>query len=106
MVVLTKEESILFLHKAKKERLGTLFSFLLASGYRPGEATGLKWQDVSFERGTVEIKRVVVWVRTGGGWEFSEPKTAKSRRTIPLPKSLMAEIKKHRISQHKERLKL
>ena len=65
----------------------------------------MKWQDLSFERNTVEIKRVIVWQRSGGSWQFSEPKTAKSRRTIPLPLSLVKEIKQHRIRQHKERLK-
>lgn len=106
MVVLTKNEAIRLLKESKKERLATLFSFLLATGCRPGEAIGLKWSDVSFERNTVEIKRVVVWQRIGGSWEFCEPKTAKSRRTIPLPVSLVKEIKKHRIRQHKERLKI
>ena len=106
MVVLTEDEAIEFLEASQKEKLATLFSFLLASGCRPSEAIGLKWQDLSFDRNTVEIRRVVVWQRMGGSWEFCEPKTAKSRRTIPLPVSLIKEIKRHRIRQHEQRLKL
>jgi integrase len=106
MVVLTKDEAIKLLDASQKERLATLFSFLLATGCRPSEAIGLKWQDLSFDRNTVEIRRVVVWQRNGGSWQFSEPKTSKSRRTIPLPVSLVKEIKQHRVRQHKERLKL
>jgi integrase len=106
MVVLTKDEAIKLLDVSQKERLATLFSFLLATGCRPSEAIGLKWQDLSFDRNTVEIKRVIVWQRTGGSWEFCQPKTAKSRRTIPLPVSLVKEVKRHRIRQQKERLKL
>jgi integrase len=44
--------------------------------------------------------------RDGSGWQFSQPKTVRSRRTIPLPVSLVTELKQHQIRQHKERLKL
>src|SRR5215204_4107430 len=55
MVVLTRDEAIIFLDASQKERLATLFSFLLATGCRPSEAIGLKWQDLSFDRNTVEV---------------------------------------------------
>lgn len=106
MTVFTQDEALRFLEESKKERLATIFSFLLATGCRPGEAIGLKWEDFSFERNTVEIKRVVIWNRKGGGWIFNEPKTPKSRRTIPLPVSLVKELKKHRIRQCEERIKI
>lgn len=106
MMVLTKEEIGQFLMASARERIGSLFSFLLATGCRPNEAIGLKWADVSFDKGTVEIKRTLVWNRKGGGWKFGRPKTKKSSRLIPLPYSLVLELNRHRIEQHQERLKL
>lgn len=106
MDVLSKDESILFLQTLEGERFETLFSFALASGMRCQEYLGLQWKDINFEQGTATVQRAVVWHRTGGGWEFSQPKTAKSRRTIPLPSSVMKELRRHRIRQNEERLKL
>jgi integrase len=48
----------------------------------------------------------LVWKRKGGGWSLQEPKTSKSRRTIPLPASVVNELKAHRKEQLKERLSL
>ena len=42
---------------------------------------------------------------TGGGWYFSETKTARSRRQIPLPASTMRALAEHRRQQAAERLK-
>ena len=106
MDVLSKDETILFLKTLEGERLANVFSFALASGMRCQEYLGLQWKDINFEQGTATVQRAVVWHRTGGGWHFSQPKTAKSRRTIPLPSSVMQELRKHRIWQNQERLKL
>lgn len=40
------------------------------------------------------------------GQSLQEPKTAQSRRTIPLPASVTSELKKHRKKQLVERMKL
>ncbi|MGI8494553.1 MAG: tyrosine-type recombinase/integrase [Pyrinomonadaceae bacterium] len=106
MDVLSKDETILFLETLEGERLATVFSFALASGMRCQEYLGLQWKDINFEQGTATVQRAVVWHRTGGGWHFSQPKTAKSRRTIPLPSSVMQELRRHRIKQNEDRLKL
>jgi integrase len=106
MDILSKDETILFLKTLDNERFATVFSFALASGMRCQEYLGLQWKDINFEHGTATVQRAVVWHRTGGGWHFSQPKTAKSRRTIPLPSSVMQELRRHRILQNEERLKL
>jgi integrase len=42
--------------------------------------------------------------RTGGGLQLTELKSAKSRRTIALPRQLAVALKAHRASQLKERM--
>ena len=106
MDVLSKHEAISFLETLEGERMATMFSFALASGMRCQEYLGLQWKDINFEQGTATVQRAVVWHRTGGGWHFSQPKTAKSRRTVPLPSTVMQELRRHRIRQNEERLKL
>jgi integrase len=83
-----------------------MFSFALAAAMLCQEYLGLQWKDINFEQNTATVQQAVVWHRTCGGWHFSQPKTAKSRRTIPLPLSIMQELRRHRIRQNEERLKL
>ena len=103
MTALNPEETITFLEAARKDRLGTLFELAVTTGMRPGEYLGLKWDDVDFEAGTVTVQRTLV-TRFGKEWYFSEPKTARSRRTIPLPKGTVVSLRKHKIRQFEERL--
>ncbi len=72
---------------------------------RPEEYLALQWKDVDLERGTVMVRRALIWRETGGGWYFGEPKTARSRRSIPLPPSTLRALKEHRRVQAEERLK-
>jgi integrase len=106
MDVLTNEEVRLFLETVKTERLAPLFSFALATGMRLQEYCALQWKDVDLEKGTATIQRALVWHRKGGGWHFGPPKTSTSRRTIPLPSTIVKELKAQRKKQLEERLKL
>lgn len=71
---------------------------------RPEEYLGLQWKDVDTDRGTVTVRRALVW-REKGGWYFGEPKTARSRRSIPLPVSIVRALGEHHRKQGEERLK-
>jgi integrase len=105
MDVLTQEECALFMNSLKGERLETMFSFALATGLRPEEYLGLQWKDIDFEKKTVSVQRAVIRLPKRE-WYFSEPKTKGSRRTLPLPESLVKELRTHRRKQNEERLKL
>lgn len=106
MDVLSKDEAVQFLQSLNGERFATVFSFALATGMRVQEYLGLQWKDIDFERNTATVQRAIVWHRKGGGWRFSQPKTAKSRRNIPLPLEVIKSLRTHRKQQLEERLKL
>ncbi len=94
-----------FLEAAKGDKHGIIFEFALLTGARPEEYLALKWSDVEFSRGTVTFQRTLIW-RKGGGWYFDEEmKTTLSRRTIPLPKTLLSKLREHRIKQAEKMLK-
>ncbi len=105
MSALSPEQAKIFLEATAKHRLGVFFALMLISGTRPSEALALKWGDIDLEKGVITIQRTVFWRPKGNGWYFSEPKTPRSNRSIPLPISFIANIKEHRLKQLEERLK-
>jgi integrase len=78
---------------------------VIESGLRPEEYFGLQWKDVDWEKRLISIQRVVI-EQGGGGFRFDEPKTNRSRRSIPISQGLVDEIKRHRRGQLEERLKM
>lgn len=105
MDVLSEDECEMFLEALKGERLETMFSFALATGLRPEEYLALQWKDVDFDKQTANVRRAVIRLPKSK-WYFSEPKTKSSRRSLPLPVTLVMELRKHRRKQNEERLKL
>ncbi|MDQ3747845.1 MAG: site-specific integrase [Acidobacteriota bacterium] len=105
MKAFSPEEAKRFLEFAKDDKHGLIFAFALASGMRPSEYLALKWTDIDFVKHTATVQRVLTW-RKGGGWYFAEPKTAKSRRTLPIPEHLFVELKRYKRVQAEAMLKL
>ena len=78
------DESPTFYHWA------SFFKFLLGTGCRIGEAIGIRWEDIDFEKRTISINHSVVYYSR----EFKEhpicsfavslPKTEAGIRTIPM----------------------
>jgi len=72
-----------------------LWVFLVTTGVRLGEALAVRWSDVDFKECRVTIKRAVQRQR-GAGLVFVEPKSARSRRTVPIPPELLLVLEDQR----------
>lgn len=77
---------------------------LALTGLRRGELAGLRWADVDLDAKTLSVvnKRVSAGGRTVEG----DPKSATSRRTLPLPDRLVLVLKAARARQAAEQLAL
>ena len=71
---------------ASPEPERSLFAVLAYSGLRLGEALALRWRDVDFEMNAIKVLRAY---SVHGG--IQDPKTASSRRAVPLI-PILAEI--------------
>jgi len=101
---LSRGDARAILEAVRGDRLEALFTVALALGLRQGEALGLRWPDVDLDGGTLTVQRSLQ--RVDGEWLFPEPKTARSRRTVPLPGPVIAALRQHRSRQVEERLRL
>jgi integrase len=109
MQPLTAEQVGKFLEAAKKHRLYPAFELELGTGLRRGELLALRWQDVDLQKGTVTVRRSLLRVRVGEKkteLRFSEPKTEKGKRTIPIPKRVVSILAAHRKQVIADALKL
>jgi integrase len=83
-------------------RLEALFSVALAVGLRQGEALALHWADVDLDQGLIHVRHTLQ--KIDNQWQFLEPKTERSRRTIPLPAVAAETLRRHKERQDLERL--
>ncbi len=102
VVPFSPDEAKALLETIKDTRLQALFAVPLAIGLRMGEALGLRWADVDLDTGTLRVAQSLQRIK--GGVVFTEPKSAKSKRTIPLPGHSLGILKAHRSRQLQERL--
>lgn len=67
---------------------------MLGTGLRCGEALALHWSDVDLDAGLLRVRCTIA--QTSEGLQLDEPKTDKSRRTVPLPRSAVETLETHR----------
>ena len=100
---LSPEEARRFLGAVEGHRLEALYSVAIAIGLRRGEALGLEWAGLDFDRGLVQVTQTLQPIRKKGMVAKRAGKNDKSLRTIPLPGFAIAALRKHRERQAQER---
>ncbi|MCU6762265.1 Integrase [uncultured Roseburia sp.] len=72
-----------------------LFLICYYTGLRIAECTGLTWDRVDLDAGTITVDRIMV-KHPEKYWYLGTPKTISSTRTIPIGATLLQELKKHK----------
>jgi integrase len=104
IATLTGEQARAFLDAAAVSRLEALFVLAVTTGMRQGELLGLRWRDVDLETCTLQIRGSMQ--ATPDGLRIMEPKTAGSRRQVALSKQPIDALRRHRVAQAEERLRI
>lgn len=95
-------QALVFLKHIEGTANDALFSLTLSLGLRLGEVLGLRWSDLDFAGRSVTVQGQ--FQRLDGQLIRVEPKTARSKRTLPVPDFVLSKLLKHRASQAEIRL--
>ncbi len=92
---LTQPEQALlmdFLSKSEQYRHWCpIMTVMLEAGLRVGEATGLRWEDIDLENGTIDVNHTLVYYSHANKnccFGVNTPKTAEGRRVVPMTKAV------------------
>ncbi|MCC5580240.1 site-specific integrase [Microtetraspora sp. AC03309] len=96
------EEAKKLLDTIKGDRLEAFWICALTLGLRRGELLGLRWDDIDFGNGQLAVRQTLQ--RADGSLQLVDPKTDRSRRTVPVPEPTLAALRRHRRTQAAEQL--
>lgn len=102
MSVLDEEQTRALLEVSRDSDLYVPILLAVTTGMRLGELLGLHWRDVDLARGKLAVTQSLQ--ATKNGLEFRQPKTKKSRRSIPLTVTATAALRQHRKAQQEHRI--
>lgn len=102
---LSLEQAKDFIAASAGSPLEAMWIAMLYLGLRPGEAAGLSWPDVDFDRKTIHIWRALSRDENGA-IILSEPKTTQSVRSLDAPSPLLEALRHHRLEQKRHQLEI
>lgn len=99
------ERAAAILEAVKGHRLEALIVLAMFTGMRQGELLGLPWKAVDLVAGRLTVGQALSR-RTAAAPVITEPKTKRSRRTLPLPPLAVAALQAHRERQRFEQVRM
>lgn len=100
---LTAAEVAQVLEATKHSRYYAALVLIATTGLRRGEAVGLRWDRVDLKKRQLFVAATTS--RVGGKLVTTQPKTARSRRVVPLAPAMVSLLEQHRAQQDLEREK-
>ncbi len=91
MTALDASQARRLLEITANDRMHLLWAVLIGTGLRLGEALALTWADVDLAAGRISVRRTLQR-QAGVGLRFAPPKTPQSRRCVPIPEFVLAEL--------------
>lgn len=101
---LTEEQQRAFFDAIQGHDFKNLYTVMMFTGLREGEAVGLTWDCIDFKKGTMKVYRQLQ--RTPGNWKewrFAPLKNSKTR-TIKLSPHIISLLNKHKIAQQEAKI--
>ena len=103
MRTFSQEDMLRFLESVKDTEYYAIFYTALFTGMRRSELLAIRWSDVDLDLGFISINRSLHHL-ADKSFVFQPPKTAKSRRQVPLAPSNSIVLKLHLETQRATRL--
>ncbi len=98
---LSPEQARDLLASLEGHRHQALYTLMLTTGLRRGEALGLRWEDLELDHAILRVRRTLK--REGGQLVTADTKTLKSCRALNLPAPVVSLLERHREAQEVER---
>lgn len=102
--LLGKEQALCLLEAARGTWLEAVLTLAVTTGMRQGEILGLKWQDIDFQEGSLQIQRSISRIGRFGLVEHGT-KTEKSKRKIFLPDFVLEILMQYKGLQAEQKTK-
>ena len=102
--ILNNGELARLLQEARPTRSFPAILLAATTGMRRGEVLAVRWRDLDLDDAVLTVNQAVE--ETKAGVRLKSPKTKRSRRNITLPALTVEELRRHKVRQLEERMKL